>query len=350
MKKNLFVYGLIGALALTACSKSKEEKAIESLSCDNPQLSSEIEKTLQSVIGNNANQFVQSDARHLVDTNKVMAAAKELTVSLSAPELTKDNNKQICNSKLNITVPENIWKEIQTNAPLINGKSDFAARFKEQLKSNGFSMNDNVFTKPFQYTPLGSSIKAASALANLGSDYDKSSIQNVAITIGNALLAYGVKDTVNLGGHLYNRADALRLIHNPHAQVKPIEQLSTDAQTASAILNGKAVPNTGYNIDKAKSSNNSNTTNEVSAHALQEARNNNANANNMINHLWVNLEETVRTTLRPEEQKWIANKLTQCQAQAANVKNPDQSEYIRLQCDTKLTNERINYLKGYSLH
>lgn len=354
MKKNLFIYGLIGAMALTACSKSKEEKGLEPLSCDNPQLSSEIQKTLQTVIDNNANQFVQSDARHFVDADKVMSAAKELTVSLSAAELGKDaNNKQVCNSNLSITVPENIWKDIQTYAPLVNGKTDYAAHIKEQLQSNGFTMQNNVFTKPFQYTPLGSSIKAgsaASATATLGSDYDKSAIQNVAITLGNALLAYGVKDTVNVGGHLYHRADALTLIHNPGAQVKPVDQISVEAQKASAILNGQSVVTTTVNNNRTNSVENNVNGNQISARQLQEARDNNANANNNINHLWVNLDDSVRNTLRPEERKWIENKVNQCKAQAANAKSSVQSEYTYLQCETKLTNERINYLKGYSLH
>lgn len=359
MKKNIFICGLIGALALSACSKTKEEKGTEPLSCDNPQLSSEIHKSLQSAISSDIHQFVQRDGRHIVDIDKVLAAANELNVSFSAVELGKDSkNNSICNSQLNITVPASVWQQTQTYAPLVIGKTNFADHIKQQLESSGFTLNDNVFSKSFQYTPLGSSIKAGSATnpsTTLGSEYDKTSIQNVAVTIGNALLGYGVKDKVSIGGHIYNRDDAVKLVNNQHAQVQPETHLSQDAQTASAILNAKPVavpvpvPVVPSNDTNAKSPAN-NADNDISEHALQQARDNNVNANNVINRLWVNMDDTVRKTLRPEEHKWIAQKLSQCQTQAANAKNSAQAEYIRLQCDTKMTNERIKYLNGYSLH
>ena len=359
MKKNIFICGLIGALALSACSKTKEEKGTEPLSCDNPQLSSEIHKSLQSAISSDIHQFVQRDGRHIVDIDKVLAAANELNVSFSAVELGKDSkNKSICNSQLNITVPASVWQQTQTYVPLVIGKTNFADHIKQQLESSGFTLNDNVFSKSFQYTPLGSSIKAGSATnpsTTLGSEYDKTSIQNVAVTIGNALLGYGVKDKVSIGGHIYNRDDAVKLVNNQHAQVQPETHLSQDAQTASAILNAKPVavpvpvPVVPSNDTNAKSPAN-NAGNGISEHALQQARDNNVNANNVINRLWVNMDDTVRKTLRPEEHKWIAQKLSQCQTQAANAKNSAQAEYIRLQCDTKMTNERIKYLNGYSLH
>lgn len=359
MKKNIFICGLIGALALSACSKSKEEKGTEPLSCDNPQLSSEIHKSLQSAISSDIHQFVQRDGRHIVDIDKVLAAANELNVSFSAVELGKDSkNNSICNSQLNITVPASVWQQTQTYAPLVIGKTNFADHINQQLESSGFTLNDNVFSKSFQYTPLGSSIKAGSATnpsTTLGSEYDKTSIQNVAVTIGNALLGYGVKDKVSIGGHIYNRDDAVKLVNNQHAQVQPETHLSQDAQTASAILNAKPVavpvpvPVVPSNDTNAKSPAN-NAGNDISEHALQQARDNNVNANNVINRLWVNMDDTVRKTLRPEEHKWIAQKLSQCQTQAANAKNSAQAEYIRLQCDTKMTNERIKYLNGYSLH
>ena len=144
-------------------------------------------------------------------------------------------------------------------------------------------------------------------------------------------------------------------MNNQHAQVQPETHLSQDAQTASAILNAKPVavpvpvPVVPSNDTNAKSPAN-NAGNDISEHALQQARDNNVNANNVINRLWVNMDDTVRKTLRPEEHKWIAQKLSQCQTQAANAKNSAQAEYIRLQCDTKMTNERIKYLNGYSLH
>ena len=83
---------------------------------------------------------------------------------------------------------------------------------------------------------------------------------------------------------------------------------------------------------------------------MQQARDNNRNANSVINAKWHNLNDTVRNTLQQEEQKWIAQKTSQCQAKAAKAGSPAQAELIRLECDTLMINERIKYLNGYSLH
>lgn len=358
MKKNIFICSLIGALALSACTKSKEEKKTEPLSCENPQLITEIEQTLKSEINTKARLFSKNDARQFVDADKVVAAANELNVSLSSAQLSQDDQKKyLCNSKLNVTIPQAVLQQAQTNAPLLFGKTDFDTHLKQQLQASGFSINNNLISKSFQYTPLGSSITAASsasASSTLGSQYDQSSIQKLGAILSNALLSSGIKDTVKIKGHLYDRAAALALVTNPHFTITPLDQLSHDAQTASAILNGKSVSEASQNLSSkdngAKPAKDNNSSKEITSQALQEARANNQNANNVINHQWVNLEETVRTTLRPEQHKWIAQKISQCQAKAANAANPTQAEYIRLLCDTQMTNERIKYLTGYSLH
>ena len=81
---------------------------------------------------------------------------------------------------------------------------------------------------------------------------------------------------------------------------------------------------------------------------MQQAQDNNRNANNSINQLWRNMDDMVRGELQNEQQQWVGRKERQCNDAAAKGTGV-QAEYLRLQCDTRLTNERINYLRGFSV-
>ncbi|PIT16862.1 hypothetical protein BGI32_03345 [Snodgrassella alvi] len=354
MKKSILVYSIISVLSLAACSRDDSTSSPQ-LSCNSEQLRNQIQQTLQTGIDNNARQFAQNDSRQFVDAEKVIGASHELNIALSDGKLDKDSNgNPICSSELKITVPANIWQQIQTNAPLLFGKSDFITHLNQQLQGNEVTLHDSVFTKPVKYAPVASNTNAASA-TSAASNFDQAGIQTLGTVLGNALLPYGIKDTVVIAGHTYNRADAITLITNPNAKVSPIDQLSPTAQMASAILNGH-IPaiNSNNQADSSnnagKISENSSKSTEITANQLQLARDNNRNANSVINTHWRNLDDTVRKTLQQEEQKWIARKNSQCQEKAAKADTPTHAEFLRLECDTQMTNERIKYLSGYALH
>jgi uncharacterized protein YecT (DUF1311 family) len=354
MKKSILVYSIISVLSLAACSRD-ESASSPQLSCNSEQLHNQIQQTLQTGIDNNARQFAQKDSRQFVDAEKVIGASHELSIALSEGKLDKDaNGNPICSSELKITIPTNIWQQTQANAPLLFGKSDFIAQLNQQLQGNEVTQRDGVFTKAVKYAPVASNTNAASA-ATAASNFDQAGIQTFATVLGNALLPFGIKDTVVIAGHTYNRADAITLITNPNAKVSPIDQPSATAQMASAILNGHipALGNdnqTDSNNNADKISENSSKPVEITANQLQLARDNNRNANSVINTHWRNLDDTVRKTLQQEEQKWIARKNSQCQEKAAKANTPAHAEFLRLECDTQMTNERIKYLSGYALH
>lgn len=348
MKRSILVYSIIGIISLAACSRDDSETSKAKLSCNSEQLRSQIQQTLQTGINNNVHQFAQNDSRQFVDADKVINASHELSVAVSDGKLDKDNNgNPVCSSELKITVPNNIWQQIQTNAPLLFGKTDFIAHLNQQLQGNEVTLHDNVFSKPIQYAPVSDNTNAnAASVTNSASKFDQTGIQTLSTVLGNALLPYGIKDTVMIAGHMYNRADAIKLITNPNAQVLPLDRLSPEAQKASDILNGHSLTTENNN----QADNNHVIQNDITADQLQQARDNNRNANSVINAKWHNLNDTVRNTLQQEEQKWIAQKTSQCQAKAAKAGSPAQAELIRLECDTLMTNERIKYLNGYSLH
>ncbi|WP_369011394.1 lysozyme inhibitor LprI family protein, partial [Escherichia ruysiae] len=50
-----------------------------------------------------------------------------------------------------------------------------------------------------------------------------------------------------------------------------------------------------------------------------------------------------------EQRAWIQNKIQNCQQAAAQADSPAHAEYLKLQCDTRMTRERTQYLRGYSI-
>ena len=65
--------------------------------------------------------------------------------------------------------------------------------------------------------------------------------------------------------------------------------------------------------------------------------------------MWNRLDQTIQKELLNEQRDWIYSKNSSCHAAAARTDNAEEAEYLQLQCDTRMTRERIQYLKGYSI-
>ena len=51
-----------------------------------------------------------------------------------------------------------------------------------------------------------------------------------------------------------------------------------------------------------------------------------------------------------EQRGWETKKQQSCRAAAARGADKADSQYLQLQCDTRMTRERVQYLKGYSIN
>ena len=47
-----------------------------------------------------------------------------------------------------------------------------------------------------------------------------------------------------------------------------------------------------------------------------------------------------------EQREWESKKRANCRNAAAKGKSATESQYLQLQCDTRMTRERVQYLKG----
>ena len=86
-----------------------------------------------------------------------------------------------------------------------------------------------------------------------------------------------------------------------------------------------------------------------SANELEQAQKNNQSADNEIKRIWNGMDGTVQKSLQDEQRNWIQSKTNHCRQAAAQAENPLQAEYLRLQCDTRMTRERIQHLRGYTI-
>ena len=83
---------------------------------------------------------------------------------------------------------------------------------------------------------------------------------------------------------------------------------------------------------------------------LERAREQNRKADSEINRIWGGMDKTIQQGMLAEQRSWIQSKKQNCAQAAAEADNPAQAEYLRLQCDTRMTRERVQYLRGYTIN
>lgn len=339
MRFSFITGSLITIMALAACSK--HESAAPQLSCDNPQMVTEIQQQLQQSINTDARHFAQNDSRQFIDADKIIAAASQLIITLTPAQPVQDKDGvNSCESQLSIAIPPNIWQQAETNAPIVFGSTNYVDRLHQQIQNSNLHLADHTFIQPFTYPAIDKS-PAASAASSTISLNSSAELQLMRTALNTALLPYGIKDTLLINGHNYSRADTLALVIQQLNPQNSNDNISMDAKMASAILNG--------HDDQTKSVPSENNTPDPTAAKLQQAMDNNQNANNELKRLWQSLDNTVRTTLESGQQQWLAQKNKACHDLAISNTSANEDELIRLQCDTRQINQRLHYLRGFSL-
>ena len=90
--------------------------------------------------------------------------------------------------------------------------------------------------------------------------------------------------------------------------------------------------------------------NRISDSELDEARRANREADQKIKSAWRNIDPEIQRDLMDEQRGWENKKRQSCRAAAAKGADKAGSQYLQLQCDTRMTRERVQYLKGYSIN
>ena len=351
------------ALVLTDCSQSDPAQpaasaasaasAVANSSCEMPALDSQVKQIVQDTIGNNAKRL--ANANDYVDADKLTALAAQINVTASNAQA--GQMPETCQAQVAIAIPENLLKQAQTNAPLLQSEAPLDIINQHLTGSNSTFSNHtlsfplNYAVKNNQFTPTDNNLSGA---ANLLAD---------------ALAAYGVKDTLNINGKNGSRAEALKLLKQkdqPKAEegsmpapqaVPPIDNIpeppkpedlrkavpapKTDALDNSASAPAKPQPEKlTPPVEKP---------NSVNSKELDAAREANSKADQSIKSAWRKIDPQVQQDLVDEQREWESKKRANCRNAAAKGKSAAESQYLQLQCDTRMTRERVQYLKGYSI-
>ena len=335
MYKKILVSTLIVA-ALGACSDKKEQPPT-ALHCQDDAIVQNLRTNIQEIIKQEARQFANSDSRQFVDADKIIAAGGELQISLENTKQNNDNGTAFCSADLSVSIPAEIMTIAQVNSPLLYGEQSLSQLIQQRINGTSLQYNGaNTLNSTLNYTPskntAGETVVA----------YADNSVPTLAQTLSAALRPYGVKSILVINGQAINREEALRQLTTAEA---------TPAPDPEAILNQNAANDFASNLPPSEVLTPPTNTNEVmfSAAELEQARAQQREADSDINSLWQRMDQTVQRELLNEQREWITNKNTSCRQAAAKAETTLQAEYLQTQCDARMTRERVQYLRGYTL-
>ncbi len=365
MTKTAFAAALCAALALSACSKEESPAAASEASapaaaCDTPALAGQVQTVIQQTIAANARRNATADESGFIDADKLIAFGAQL-------KITADNTKAgqmpaTCQAQIHINIPETAAKQAQQYAPLLQNDApkDIIAR---RVNGGSAQYQDNTLSFPLNYT-----------LQNGRFAPTDNNLNGAANLLSEAFAAYGVKDTLVIGGKALSRDQALRLLKQKGKL--EIEEASAPAPQEVPPI-GDTVPNPpdpdtlkkAIPAPEPRQPADSDTPadtrsegqpekltppvppqNRISDSELDEARRANREADQKIKSAWRNIDPEIQRDLMDEQRGWENKKQQSCRAAAAKGADKADSQYLQLQCDTRMTRERVQYLKGYSIN
>lgn len=334
----------IAAGLLAACSDepSKQNAAAE-LACSDPAVVQNIRNNIQDIIKQEARAFARNDSRQFVDADKIIAAGSQLDIRLEDAQTVREGSKTLCSAGLRIIIPNDIAGSAAANSPLIYGSSSIGEIIGQKVMGSRLSYSDNSFSTTLRYTPDKS-----------GVNLEDNVVTTTAQTVSAALLPYGIKSIVMIDGKAVSKEDAIRLSTNESFS-EPPEADPEEILENNAASQYQGVPQDLIGLDShteiiSPNADSSSQNPSFSINDLETARTQNRQAEAEINSVWHSMERTVQQGILNEQRGWIQNKSQNCLQAAAPADNPAQAEYLKLQCDTRMTRERTQYLRGFTIH
>ena len=88
---------------------------------------------------------------------------------------------------------------------------------------------------------------------------------------------------------------------------------------------------------------------EQRAAIVQQARSENRLSEQTINAIWRGIPPDTRSQLLEMQRAWLRRRVADCRIEAASASTqPQEREAARLRCDTRMTNDRIAYLRQFA--
>lgn len=334
----------LATVLLAACGdESNKQDAATELACNAPVVVQNIRNSIQDIIKQEARAFARNDSRQFVDADKIIAAGSQLDITLEDAQTVREGNQTLCSAGLRIIIPTEIANSAAANSPLIYGSTGVGEIIKQKIMGSNLSYSGNSFTTTIRYTPGKTD----------GVDFEDNVVTATAQTVSAALLPYGIKSIVMIDGKAVSKEDAVRM-STSESFSEPPEADPEDILENNAASQYEGIPQDLIGLDTdteimSPNSDNSAQNPSFSANDLENARAQNRRAEAEINGVWNSMERGVQQGILDEQRGWIQSKSQNCLQAAAGADNPAQAEYLQLQCDTRMTRERTQYLRGFTI-
>lgn len=367
MKKSILAV-CAAALLLAACGQD-EVKSDPNAACVYPNAVQDVENSVRQRIVQEARRFALADARQFVDADKVAGIAAQL--QFAAGEAQAESGHDACVLPVSVALPEGALQRVLENAPLLS-MADPLAEMNKRLLGSNIRFDGHTVQFPLRYQPAGAQGSSVQML--------DAAVDQVSSALSALLLSYGVKDVLLINGRAVAREQLLRggldavervpeeIVGEGVREVAPIEEESParveqnnpppepapvapkdelavlaeqsarklDAAEADAERKSDAA------ADKVKAA-------KISAGDLDEADKAHRSAGAAMKSQWQKIVPEVREQLVNEQKDWESRKNQNCRRASAKAADSTESRYLMLQCDTRLTRERTQYLRGFSL-
>lgn len=289
-------FALVALLPLVA---NCDNLSKPSLTCTNEDaVSTTLEVVKTQVEKQVRNALKRDDGTAVVGLAKIRATLNQLKLSIEDIRTSKEDpnsTKKFCTGRFKVVVPQEVLEDSEKARELAQQGSiaDLAEQQNFEADANAFSTDLSYDVQP---TDEGDKVYAQ-------------------VEDGDNVYAFV---SAVVASHLARKA-----LENEHAQ----QQQAVAAQQqeeAAALADQKAA-------------------------ALEEAKAENQLAEQTIKEVWSSIPDETRSSLLPLQRAWIKKKGADCRIEAAaNSTDPQEREASRLRCDSRLTNERVNQLRGYA--
>ncbi|QMT32348.1 lysozyme inhibitor LprI family protein [Alysiella filiformis] len=337
------------ALILMACTSEQEkaqsaqnEAAQSALLCQDPAVAPNVRESLQKMVRDEALKIAGSNYPDLVDADKLVAAAGLLEINLQQIQ----NQNGACSAELLVGIPKRIVNVAQQNAIILDMDKPNAI-IKQRLSQHATQIDERTLSTHLAYTVTHQNQQFAIT-------YNDTTLSSIGTALAIALQPYGVKDMLTINGKTISREQAIELIKNPKpaapsAPEVAVKEVPTISQAASAPAKPHTPPPAAPQPETNTVPDTAQSDNTIAAEQLAQAEQEHKRADTEIKQAWRKIDPAIQQTLVEEQKTWESQKRQRCLKAAAQGNSDRESHYLHMQCDTKLTYERIKYLNGYSI-
>lgn len=341
------------ALTLIACTfeaekaqSASKETAASALSCQDPAVAPNIRESLQKMVRDEALKIAGSNHAEFMDADKLVAAAGLLEINLDKIQ----QQDMSCVAELSVVIPKRIMQVAQQNTLILDMDAPETI-IQQRLNKNGAIVNERGASMPIVYAATHQNQQFAIT-------YKDTTMSSVSTAFAIALQPYGIKDMLKIKGKVISREEAIELIKNPKPAAasvpetaeKEVPTISQQPENKAPVAAGASVANQTVEAKPtAPAAPAPAPEPTIAAEKLAQSEQAHQNADRDIKQAWRKIDPAIQQNLVEEQKSWESQKRQRCLNAAAKGRDDSESRYLHMQCDTKLTNERIQYLNGYSI-